>query len=92
LAAAHEAIAERDKRNVSLEERFARIEARLMTSSENSSLLPSKNTPHVKRGRKSCPSGNPPGGRPGPKPFTFSPVPDEAVGRTVECPPASRCG
>jgi transposase len=92
LAAAHEAIAERDKRIVSLEERFARLEARLMTSSENSSLPPSKNPPHVKRGRTSGPSGNPPGGRPGHEPFTFSPVPDEAVGRTVKCPPASRCG
>lgn len=92
LAAAQAAIVERDERIAGLEERLGKLESRLMTSSENSSLPPSKNPPHVKRGRKSGPSGNSPGGRPGHTPFTFSPVPDEAVGRTVECPSAPRCG
>jgi transposase len=92
LAAAHEAIAERDKGIVSLEERFARLEARLMTSSENASLPPSKNPPHVKRGRKSGPTGNPPGGRPGHEPFTSVGVLDDAVNCVLDCPPARRCG
>lgn len=90
LAIAHAAIAERDKRIETLEERLARLEARLNVSSANSSLPPSKNPPHVKPGRNSKPTGKPPGARPGHKPATFNVDPD-AVTEHVECEPASRC-
>jgi transposase len=92
LAAAHAAIAERDARIETLEERLARLEALLLTSSSNSSLPPSKNPPHVKRGGKSKPTGKPPGGQQGHKPHFFQAIDPQAVTRTVECEPAGRCG
>jgi uncharacterized coiled-coil protein SlyX len=51
------AVAERDERISTLETRLAKIEALLMRSSANLGLLPSKNPPHVKPGRKNKPAG-----------------------------------
>ena len=85
-------IAERDARIESLEERFAKLEARLMSNSDNSHVPPSKNPLHApKRSRSSGPSGKPPGGRPGHEPHLFAPVEPESVTRQVDCEPATRC-
>ena len=92
LVKAHAALAERDARIGSLEERFARLEARLMTNSGNSHVPPSKNPLHApKRGRSSGPTGKPPGGRPGHDPHLFAPVEPETVTQQADCEPASRC-
>lgn len=91
LATAQAALVERDTRIASLEERLARLEARVKTSSENSSLPPSKNPPHVKPGRGSKPTGKPAGGQPGHAPHHFAAIDPADVTRTVECTPATRC-
>jgi transposase len=74
-----------------LETRLAKLEELLMRSSQNSSLPPSKNPLHVKRGRKSAPTGNSVGGQTGHKPHLFAAVEPDEVTRTEMCRPAGNC-
>lgn len=74
-----------------LEARLARLEELLKRTSANSSMPPSKNPPHVKVGRKSKPTGKPPGGQKGHDPHLFAAVEPDDLTATVACPPASRC-
>lgn len=78
-------------RNAELEARLARLEELLKRTSVNSSLPPSKNPPHVKAGRKSRPTGKPPGGQKGHEPHPFTAIEPGEVTRTETCPPARRC-
>ena len=91
LAERDAALASALDRIAELEFALAKLEARLGISSSNSSLPPSKNPLHVKRGRKSEPTGKPAGGQKGHEPHHFAAVDPADVDRKIACPPAERC-